>query len=135
MHKTLLIEYDGTEFRIVQYHMVDNILLVGLMFVFFPREYPLHYRDELDDWRDKEINGEVYIACINERGWELKKDDLNIGNNVPIIVQHPFGLLDHSSDNECINDNEESDDMGKTDNELIINRVLRNCSIGFVNKY
>ena len=134
VHKTLLIKYDGTEFRLVQYHMVDCLLLVGLMFVFFPREYPLHYRDELDDWRDKQLNGKVYIAYINKKGLKLKKDDLiKVSCNVPVIVIHPFGPFEHSCDKECIN--EEGVDIERKKNELIINRMLKNCSIGFVNKY
>lgn len=136
MHKTLLIEYDGTEFRLVQYHMIDCFLLVSLMFVFFPREYPLHYRDELDDWRDNQLNGEVYITYINDKEWKLKKDDLlKVTCDVPIIIQHPVGPLENSYSNECINNNEESTDIRRKNNELIINRFLKNCSIGFVTNY
>lgn len=136
MHKTLVNEYDGTEFRLVQYHMIDCFLFVCLMFIFFPCEYPLHCRDELDNWRDNQLNGEVYIVYINEKGWKLKKDDLiKVSCNVPIIIQHPFCSLENNYSNECINNNEESTDIRRKNNDLIINRILKNCSIGFVNKY
>ena len=73
--KVFFSEYSTDDFRIINYHFIDLLLLLSMMTIYYPRKLPDYFTV---DYGDDNINdnGEIYIVHLPKIG-ELKNDILN----------------------------------------------------------
>ena len=133
--KVFFSEYSTDDFRIINYHFIDLLLLLSMMTIYYPRKLPDYFTV---DYGDDNINdnGEIYIVHLPKIG-ELKNDILNReltekklkdmykrkrnDPQKPILVINPFEV-----ENTNINDNKGAQKMN------YVNAMIEHVNVGSV---
>lgn len=134
-HKIFFSSYDSDDFRLINYHFLDLLLLITLMSIYFPRKLPDYFKVDFGD-DNVEITGELYLAtlpsienlksneakCFNEK--ELKSI-YKKNPTFPLVIINPFS----SNPNEPVINSIEEKKEYKT---AFINNVIEHVSVGFI---
>ena len=123
-NKIFFKKFDTEEFQIIQYFLLDFFLMLGILFIFRPKNYPLYFYD----FQINEINiGTVYILNIKKNNFVIdfktvfKEKKINEKMNkknklIPVVILNPMK-------NNNNNNNKEN----------IQNQIIKNINLGFLN--
>jgi hypothetical protein len=104
----------------IQYYLLDYFLMLGILFILRPKNYPLYFYD----FQINEINvGTIYIFNIKKNNFSIdfktveKEKKINQKNNknklIPIVVLNPMKKTNKNNDLE--------------------NKIIKNINLGFLN--
>ena len=105
----------------IQYYLLDYFLMLGILFIFRPKNYPLYFYD----FQINEINvGTVFIFNVKKNNFFIdfkivakeKKINQKINKNnklIPIVVLNPMKKTNKNNDLE--------------------NKIIKNINLGFLN--
>ena len=119
-NKIFFKKFDNEEFQMIQYYLLDYFLMLGILFIFRPKNYPLYFYD----FQINEINiGTIYIFNIKKNNFSIdfktveKEKKINQKNNknklIPIVVLNPMKKTKKNNDLE--------------------NKIIKNINLGFLN--
>ena len=123
-HKIFFKKFDTEEFQIIQYYLLDFFLMLGILFIFRPKNYPLYFYD----FQINEINiGTVYILNIKKNNFAIdfkavfKEKKINEKMNkknklIPVVILNPMKIPDNNKNKENIE-----------------NKIIKNIKLGFLN--
>jgi hypothetical protein len=122
-NKIFFKKFDTEEFQIIQYFLLDFFLMLGILFIFRPKNYPLYFYD----FQINEINvGTVYILNIKKNNFVIdfktvfKEKKINEKMNkknklIPVVILNP--MKNNNNNNK----------------ENIQNQIIKNINLGFLN--
>ena len=120
-NKIFFKKFDNEEFQMIQYYLLDYFLMLGILFIFRPKNYPLYFYD----FQINEINvGTVFIFNVKKNNFFIdfkivakeKKINQKINKNnklIPIVVLNPM--------------------KKNNNNNNIENEIIKNINLGFLN--
>ena len=123
--KVFFSEYSTDDFRIINYHFIDLLLLLSMMTIYYPRKLPDYFTV---DYGDDNINesGEIYMVRLPKVD-ELRMDIANSGltekkmkdeyrrGHKPILVINPFEVT-----------------SGDKTRQSYVNAMIEHVNVGFV---
>lgn len=123
--KVFFSEYSTDDFRIINYHFIDLLLLLSMMTIYYPRKLPDYFTV---DYGDDNINesGEIYMVRLPKVD-ELRMDIANSGltekkmkdeyrrSHKPILVINPFEVTSEDKTSQSY-----------------VNAMIEHVNVGFV---
>lgn len=134
-HKIFFSSYDSDDFRLINYHFLDLLLLITLMSIYFPRKLPEYFKVDFGD-DNAEITGELYLATLPSIE-KLKSNTVKIFNDkelksiykknptYPLVIINPFS----SNPNEPVVSSIEDKKEYKN---AFINSAIEHINVGFI---
>lgn len=122
--KVFFSEYSTDDFRIINYHFIDLLLLLSMMTIYYPRKLPDYFTV---DYGDDNINesGEIYMVRlpkVDELGMDIansgltekKMNEYRRGHK-PILVINPFEVTSEDKTSQSY-----------------VNAMIEHVNVGFV---
>ena len=119
--KTVFSQYDTAMFRLINYHFLDLLLMIGFMTIYFPRVLPANFTADYGDDEQQEETMEIYQVSLGKISEFMRNDNTITKKNLekcasnghPVLVINPFHV-------------------DSTDTSNVINKIMETSNIGEV---
>lgn len=130
LSKTVFSQYDTAKFRVINYHFLDLLLMIGFMTIYFPQILPPNFTADYGDDEQQEETGEIYhvslgniydfikndIKYYNNTNISRKNLEKSVSNRYPILIINPFHVDNTDTYNTIMNKVMETSNIGEVNN-------------------
>ena len=98
IHKFFFIIYDTQNFEMIEYHYLDVIFMIGILYIFRPMKLPDYF--DFDYGEDINENSKVFKCkiekvdnfCDKKYNQNINKNDLQLylNENIPVVIVNPI---------------------------------------------
>lgn len=130
LSKTVFSQYDTAKFRVINYHFLDLLLMIGFMTIYFPQILPPNFTADYGDDEQQEETGEIYHVSLGNiydfikndfkyyNNTNISKKNLEkcVSNSYPILIINPFHVDNTDTYNTIMNKVMETSNIGEVNN-------------------